>query len=390
MKSVHTQALRRMGVSGLTVAALAATVAAAIGTGVAAAAPTATAGTVHANIGLPDDRWVTGAGSADRFTYWTTAAENRSEISSAAVYLPRGTAPEGGWPVIAWAHDTVGLADKCAPSWSGKTESAAHWNDITPWLRKGYAVVASDYAGLGVEGATPDLQGDIKARNIVDAVKAAHDITPDLSDEWIVNGNGSGATSALATARNAIAWQGPELDFRGAVTTSVPANLGELVLSAGPGFIPVPLPTDLTAEVLYAIAGIRGSYPELNLNSYLSTEGKALVDKALKVCSAELQRSVASTGLNELFTKPVASIPNIRPVVAAYLGVPDRGYDKPVFIGQGLLDTTVVLPYTLDFINRVQASGQNVTVRTYPSDGQGTAAAALPDASGFVERIFAG
>ena len=60
--------------------------------------------------------------------------------------------------MVAWAHDTVGLADKCAPSWSGKTESSAHWNDITPWLRKGYAVVASDYAGLGVEGALPDLQ----------------------------------------------------------------------------------------------------------------------------------------------------------------------------------------------------------------------------------------
>jgi hypothetical protein len=363
----------------------------ALGAGVATAAPSGVAGTVHANQGLPDDRWVTGAGSANRFTYWTTAAADRSEISSAAVYLPRGTAPEGGWPVVAWAHDTVGLADKCAPSWSGKTESAAHWNDITPWLNKGYAVVASDYAGLGIKGATPDLQADIKAHNIIDAVKAAHDITGgDLSDKWVVNGNGSGATAALATARNAIAWQGPHLDFRGAVSTSVPANLGELVLNAGPDFLPIPLPTDLTAEVLYAIAGIRGSHPELGLASYLSPEGTALVDKALVACSAELQRAVAATGLNELFTKPAASIPNLRPVVEAYLGVPDRGYDKPVFIGQGLLDTTVVLPFTLDFINRVQTSGQNVTVRTYPSDGPSTAAAALPDASGFVANIFAG
>jgi hypothetical protein len=390
MKSVYQQALRAIGVRSLAVAALTGAFATALGVGVAVAAPTGTAGTVHANQGLPDDRWVTGAGSANRFTYWTTAATDRSEISSAAVYLPRGTAPEGGWPVIAWAHDTVGLADKCAPSWSGKTESAAHWNDITPWLRKGYAVVASDYAGLGIKGAAPDLQADIKAHNIIDAVKAAHDITADLSEEWVVNGNGSGATAALATARNAIAWQGSNLDFRGAVSTSVPANLGELVLSAGPGFLPIPLPTDLTAEVLYAIAGIRGSHPELDLGSYLSAEGTALTDMALNVCSAELQRAVAATGLNELFTKPVASIPNIRPIVEAYLGVPDRGYDKPVFIGQGLLDTTVILPFTVDFINRVQASGQNVTVRTYPSDGPSTAAAALPDASGFVANILAG
>lgn len=393
MKSVHKQALRRLGTRGLTAAAIAAMVAGGLGaTGIASADPAPTGGTagkVFANIGLPDDRWVSGAGSADRFTYWTDAATDRTELSSAAVYLPRGEAPQGGWPVVAWAHDTVGLADKCAPSWSGKTESAAHWNDITPWLRKGYAVVASDYAGLGVEGALPDLQTNIKAHNIVDAVKAAHDITGELSDEWVVNGNGSGATAALATARSASQIQGPGLDFRGATVTSVPDNLGELVLNAGPEFIPVPLPTDLTAEVLYAVAGIRGSHPELNLDSYLTTEGKALADKAVTMCSAQLQSAVASTSLNELFSRPVASIPNLRPIVQAYLGVPDTGYVKPVFFGQGLLDTTVILPYTLEFLRRVEASSQSTTILTYPVDGQGTAAAAFPDASSFVAALFA-
>lgn len=393
MKSVHKQALRRIGIRSLTATALAAVVAGGLGaTGIASADPVPTGGTagkVFANIGLPDDRWVTGAGSADRFTYWTNAATDRTELSSAAVYLPRGEAPEGGWPVVAWAHDTVGLADKCAPSWSGKTESSAHWNDITPWLRKGYAVVASDYAGLGVEGALPDLQTTIKAHNIVDAVKAAHDITGDLSDQWVVNGNGSGATAALATARSAAQIQGPDLDFRGATVTSVPANLGELVLNAGPDFIPVPLPSDLTAEVLYAIAGIRGSHPELNLDSYLTAEGRTLADKAVTMCSAELQSAVASTSLNALFSRPVHSIPNLRPIVEAYLGVPDTGYVKPVFFGQGLLDTQVILPYTLEFLGRVEASSQSTTIRTYPVDGQGTAAAALPDASAFVTSLLA-
>lgn len=391
MKTVHKQTLRRFGTCGLTATALAAMVAGGVGAGTAAAAPAPTGGTagaVYANIGLPDDRWVTGSGSANRFTYWTNAATDRTELSSAAIYLPRGEAPQGGWPVVAWAHDTVGLADQCAPSWSGKTESAARWNDITPWLKKGYAVVASDYAGLGTKGKLPDLQTTIKSNNIIDAVKAAHDITPSLSNKWVVNGSGSGATAALATNRNAVKVQGPELDFRGASVTSVPSDLGALVLNAGPGFLPVPLPTDLTAEVLYAIAGIRSSHPELNLDSYLSTDGRALADKAVKVCSTELQRAVASTSLNELFTKPVAQIPNLKPIVEAYLGVPDSGFAKPVFIGQGLLDTTVVLPYTLDFLNRVQASDQTATIRTYPVDGPATSAASLPDAARFVAKIL--
>ena len=35
---------------------------------------------------------------------------------SGVVIVPEGTPPEGGWPIIAWAHDFTGLARQCAPS----------------------------------------------------------------------------------------------------------------------------------------------------------------------------------------------------------------------------------------------------------------------------------
>src|ERR1700677_1252030 len=56
---------------------------------------------------------------------------------SGALYLPRGAPPEGGWPLLAWAHGTVGIADVCAPSWAGRSE-----RDITYLnhsLDQGYA-----------------------------------------------------------------------------------------------------------------------------------------------------------------------------------------------------------------------------------------------------------
>ncbi|SFA71408.1 hypothetical protein SAMN04515620_101280 [Collimonas sp. OK607] len=37
---------------------------------------------------------------------------------SGDLQLPKGTPPAGGWPLIAWAHGTVGVADVCAPSWT--------------------------------------------------------------------------------------------------------------------------------------------------------------------------------------------------------------------------------------------------------------------------------
>ena len=34
---------------------------------------------------------------------------------SGAVFLPKGTAPAAGWPIVAWAHGTVGIADVMRP-----------------------------------------------------------------------------------------------------------------------------------------------------------------------------------------------------------------------------------------------------------------------------------
>ena len=35
---------------------------------------------------------------------------------SGTVAVPKGKAPKGGWPVVSWAHGTIGIADACAPS----------------------------------------------------------------------------------------------------------------------------------------------------------------------------------------------------------------------------------------------------------------------------------
>ncbi len=38
---------------------------------------------------------------------------------SGTLFLPAGEPPAGGWPLLAWAHGTLGIADSCAPSWAG-------------------------------------------------------------------------------------------------------------------------------------------------------------------------------------------------------------------------------------------------------------------------------
>ena len=38
-------------------------------------------------------------------------------VVSGEFFVPKGAPPAGGWPVLAWAHGTTGMADICAPSW---------------------------------------------------------------------------------------------------------------------------------------------------------------------------------------------------------------------------------------------------------------------------------
>ncbi|MBF6482251.1 lipase, partial [Nocardia cyriacigeorgica] len=56
---------------------------------------------------------VPAAASAQRLTYWSRGPHAPMQ-STAAVYVPPGPAPAGGWPIVAYAHGSVGIADHCA------------------------------------------------------------------------------------------------------------------------------------------------------------------------------------------------------------------------------------------------------------------------------------
>lgn len=52
-------------------------------------------------------------------------------------------------PFVAWAHGTSGTAPECAPL--NKQNLGCHFQGLYEITLQGYAVVATDYAGLGVE-----------------------------------------------------------------------------------------------------------------------------------------------------------------------------------------------------------------------------------------------
>ena len=367
-------------------AASAVTAAAPAGADPAAGAP----GSVVAAEPLPQNLWYPGAVDAQRLTYRTTGANGNPALSTGTVFVPAGPTPEGGWPVISWAHGTVGLGDECAPSVVGPGARDRDFAYLGTWLAQGYAIVASDYAGLGTPGTMPYLDGKAEAHNVVDMVKAGRIAEPSLSNRWVTIGQSQGGGAAITTARHATEFGGPELDYRGAVGTGVPAYIEKVVAPVGPGAPPVALPRGLTVYSLYILAGLNAAHPELDVPGLLTDEGRAWLAKAETQCYGELKDAVGGLVLGSLFARPLGTIPNLHAVLTDYMGIPETGYDKPFFIGQGLQDTDIVMPSTLLLAATLHRNAQPMTFRTYPTDHSDTMAASLPDTVPFVRALFDG
>lgn len=197
---------------------------------------------------LPNELGLSQAGIQKRILYTSTDGvdDTSPTIVSGAVFIPKGTPPAGGWPVVAWAHGTVGMADICAPSWAGRS-----YRDIVylnRWLSEGFAIDATDYQGLGTLGPHPYLKTRPAAYSVLDSIRAVLGGDFGVSNNVILVGQSQGGGAAFATAAFAPHYA-PELNIRGTVATGVP-YLSEKTLSKPPSKDPHKVDPTL-AYVLY-------------------------------------------------------------------------------------------------------------------------------------------
>ena len=149
-----------------------------------------------------------------RFLYTSEALNGSSVLASASIlwpYLPRKfsnlTTCDGDssgshiYPIVGLAHGTSGQTQACAPS-----GLRALWDDYHnpfPLALAGYAVVAPDYAGLGVpNGPCPYFILPAQANDLFHAIAAAQSAWPDmLSEKFVLAGQSQGAAVTWAAAQ---------------------------------------------------------------------------------------------------------------------------------------------------------------------------------------------
>lgn len=167
-----------------------------------------------------------GPGKAFRILYRSTGLEGRPIAVSGTIFIPDAPAPKGGRAVIAWAHPTTGVVERCAPTLLPDLSGTVP--GLEDMLTRGYVVAATDYPGLGTPGVHPYLVGPSEARAVLDSVRAAREL-PDAKagKRFAVWGHSQGGHAALFTGQEAAAYA-PELTLVGVAAAAPATYLAEL------------------------------------------------------------------------------------------------------------------------------------------------------------------
>jgi acetyl esterase/lipase len=304
---------------------------------------------------------------------------------SGAVFFPRGTAPSGGWPVIAWAHGTVGIADVCAPSWVGRWQRDVDYLNV--WLAEGYAIVATDYQGLGTPGVHPYMAARPEAYSVLDGLRAALHEYPLLANSVVIVGQSQGAHAAIAAAGLASSYA-PEIAVRGIVATGAPFFRSQQPLSSTVRSDKVDSTVAYPLLLLYLAQRVR---PPFAWADYVTDRAMPTVLRARTECLPEIMRSVWVAGLTRDNSFKMG-VPALIAEMLPYMMYPTLKVDPPVFIGTGTADHDVDPTATqYPLVKAACAAGSVIEHHYYPGrDHSDALMASLVDAKRFAKKVFAG
>lgn len=165
--------------------------------------------------------------TAYRILYRSLGLKGEPIAVSGVIIVPKGEAPAGGRPVVAWAHPTSGVQPACAPSLSGWLYKSVQGLDAM--LARGWVVAATDYPGLGTAGPHPYLVGESEARAVLDSVRAARAMPEaGAGRDVAVWGHSQGGHAALFTGILA-GRLAPELRLVGVAAAAPATELGPLL-----------------------------------------------------------------------------------------------------------------------------------------------------------------
>ncbi|MGV9193964.1 lipase family protein [Microbacterium sp. MC2] len=307
----------------------------------------------------PFTRDIPANAQAWRILYTTTGVDGEIRVASGLVVVP--LEGDGRWPVIDWNHGTTGYAQHCAPSLQERPLWSGAMYVTRQVINEGWAIVATDYIGLGTQGPHPYLIGPPSASASLDAVRAARQLEEaDLGASTVVWGHSQGGGAALWAGSMARSYA-PEVWIRG-------------VAALAPASDPLALVEDVSTITggsifaSFAFESFESIYPDVTARRYIRPGAQPIVEAMAARCLSDPGTVVSVLASLGMSRDPVifAADPTVG-TLARHLrtNIAPVTMTAPLLIAQGRADS-IIDPASQDaFVQRMCDAGTPVDYRTY-------------------------
>ncbi|MDQ0614934.1 uncharacterized membrane protein HdeD (DUF308 family) [Microbacterium sp. W4I4] len=321
--------------------------------------------------GVPDDAlgW--------RILYTTTHGDGSAAIASGLVVVPKGGKQH---PVIAWHHGTTGFARACAPSLASDPFGSGAMYVLEDILAQDWAMVATDYIGLGTEGPHPYLIGQDSARAELDAVRAARQLDgAELSEQTVAWGHSQGGGATLWSAAIAEDYA-PDVPLSGTVALAPASDLIGLVDR-------LPEVTGGSVFASFVISAYSAMHPDVTFRQYIRPGAEVTVQQMAGRCLAAPETFVSVLALLALVDDPniLAADPTTGALGERLRQNTPPVASGPVLLGQGRGDELIDFGMQSAFAKTLCDEGASVDFRGY--DGLGHLPLVEPDSPAIADAL---
>jgi pimeloyl-ACP methyl ester carboxylesterase len=321
-------------------------------------------------------------GTLYRVMYVSRSLQDEPIAVTGVIAVPNTPPPSEGYPVIAWAHGTTGLADECAPSLDAPGAAPI----VNELLSRGYVVTATDYEGLGTPGRHPYVVGESEARGVYDSVRAASEL-PDveLNGQVLVWGHSQGGHAAMFALDIADDYA-PELDVVGVVAGAPPSQL-ELIYEALQE-------SPFKHYILMAAAGFNASYGDeaAPLEKVLTPAGLELINIVDEGCAGDIADETTTVAIEDVSKADPSDVPEWAEILRANdPGQFESAADIPLLVIHGGNDEQIPVAASAAMFGQLCEIGQDQTRWLYPGQSHaGVVAVSADDMLTWIEKRFAG
>jgi len=309
--------------------------------------------------------------SALRILYHSRTANGEDAPVSAVVLVPEGKPPASGWPVIAWAHEFRGAARQCAPS---LMKNLGVGPLLAMYANLGYAVVATDYSGLGADSGNPVLDMQSNAFDVIYSVPAARAAVTQLGPKWVALGPFQGGLAAVAVAESELR----DPNYLGSVATSGVGDAQQVYQHFSQG--------SSNRMLLVLAYTVKALYPEFQVSDMLEDKALPAYQRVAQTCGGETEPEFTNGMLkpgweNNRFVKEFfrRNTPGQKPA------------HGPLLVISGEADLAIPAAMSGKTVARMCQQGNRILLLKYPDlDASGVMGASVADQISWIKARFAG